>query len=63
VGTHGVSGAAPSQEREPELWGHVAAPELPELGVGSQAAGTSGVSGAAPRWEWEPEPRGHVAAS
>jgi hypothetical protein len=29
MGARGGPGAAPSREREPEPWGHVAAPELP----------------------------------
>jgi hypothetical protein len=32
VGICGGPGAAPSREREPELWGHVAASELPLAG-------------------------------
>jgi hypothetical protein len=41
----------------PELWGHVAAPMLP------QATGARGSPSAAPSWEREPEPRGHMLAS
>jgi hypothetical protein len=44
VGTCGVPGAAPSWEQEPELRGHVAAPEL---GAGARAVGTRGSLGAA----------------
>jgi hypothetical protein len=47
VGTRDVPGAAPSRERESEPRGHVAAPELPELGVGVRAVGTRGSLGAA----------------
>jgi hypothetical protein len=39
AGTRGVSGAAPSREREPEPRGHVVAPELPRTGSGSPSQG------------------------
>jgi hypothetical protein len=41
----------------PELWGHMAALELP------RAVGARGSPEATPSWEREPEPRRHMAAS
>jgi hypothetical protein len=38
-GTRGGPGATPSREEEPELWGHMASPELPRAGNGSPSRG------------------------
>jgi hypothetical protein len=62
-GTCGGPGAAPGWEGEPEPWGHVTSPELPQAGNGSPSRGDTWRPRSCPSWEWESEPWGHVAAS